>query len=528
MKIVDSTAMRRLDETAIKKYGIPGLALMENAGSGVARIIERDFGSFKNKRVSIFAGKGNNGGDGFVAARHLSNMGFKAAVYLLAKKSDVKGDAKTNLKIWEKMGGEIKTILSAKDIDKNKSAIVHSALIVDAIFGTGLSSDVKGIHKTAIDFINRMNKPVVAVDVPSGLDASNGRILGSCVKAMVTATMAVPKIGLCVYPGADYAGRVETIDIGMPQQFLEGEKIRWELLDKEGIKKILRPRQASSHKGSYGHLFVLAGSVGKTGAAAMTCLGAMRAGAGLVTLGIPESLNPVMARKLTEVMTLPLPESPLHPPLVKGEKGGFSGILGYEAIESIMSFIRDKKVIVLGPGLTAPEPVTRLVIRLISESKIPLVIDADGINCLAGDVKVLKKAKAPVVITPHPGEMARLVDLTVKDVQADRIGIATKFAKENKVILVLKGAKTIIAEPSGKIFINPTGNPGMATAGTGDVLAGMIGGFIAQGYSQLDAANMAVYLHGLAGDEVAKKKGQVGMMATDIMNILPAVINSFM
>lgn len=513
MKVVDSVVMRRLDEVAIKKYGIPGLVLMENAGRGVARIIERELSGCNNKRVSIFAGKGNNGGDGFVIARHLSNMGFQAAVYLLAKKSDVKGDAKTNLKIWEKMGGEIKTILSAKGIDKNKSAILHSALIVDAIFGTGLSSDVKGIHKITIDFINRMNKPVIAVDVPSGLDASNGKVLGSCVKAAITATMAVPKIGLCVYHGADYAGRVEMVDIGMPQHLLEGEKIRWELLDAEGIKKILKPRQANSHKGSYGHLFVLAGSVGKTGAAAMTSMGAMRVGAGLVTLGIPKSLNSIMARKLTEVMTLPLAESS-------------SGVLGYEAVESIMPFIRDKKVMVLGPGLTASEPVTRLIIRLISESKIPLVIDADAVNCLAKDVGILKRVKAPIVITPHPGEMARLVGMTAKDVQEDRIGVASRFAKENKVIVVLKGARTIIAKPSGRIYINPTGNPGMATAGTGDVLAGMIGGFIAQGYSSIDAANMAAYLHGMAGDEVAKKKGQIGMMATDILNILPQTINS--
>lgn len=523
MKIVDSITMRQLDEAAIKRYGIPGIVLMENAGRGAALIIERGFGGltggdkplpYKGKKVSIFAGKGNNGGDGFVIARHLSNKGFQVSIYLLAKKSDVKGDAKTNLNIWEKMGGDIETILSAKDIEKNKSAIVHSALIVDAIFGTGLSSPVKGIYKDTIDFINNLNKPVVAIDAPSGLDASSGRILGSCVKAVVTATMAISKIGLCVYPGADYAGRVEVVDIGTPRQLLENEKIRWEILDKENIRKILKPRKANSHKGSFGHVFVLAGSVGKTGAAAMTSVGAMRVGAGLVTLGIPKSLNPIMAKKLTEVMTLPLPEST-------------SGAFGYEAYESIMQFVKDKKVIVIGPGLTTAEPVEKFVLKLISESKIPLVVDADAINCLVQDVSIFKKAKAQIIITPHPGEMARLVRMTTRDVQNDRIEIASRFAKENKVIVVLKGARTVIAEPSGKIFINPTGNPGMATAGTGDVLSGMIGGFIAQGYSMLDAAKTAVYLHGLAGDEIAKKRGQIGMMAGDILNILPQTINSF-
>ena len=516
MKIVDSATMRRLDEKAIKRYGIPGLVLMENAGRGVAEIIERDFGNLKDKRVSIFAGKGNNGGDGFVVARHLLNKGFKVCVYLVARPQDVHGDAKTNLNIWEKIKGETVSIVSKKSLERHRVNIRHSHLIVDAIFGTGLSADVKGIQRDVIEFINRLNKPVVAVDVPSGLDASNGKVLGDCVKATITATMAIPKIGLLIYPGMDYAGKVEVVDIGMPRELLKDEKIPWELLDFEGIKRLIKPRHGNTHKGSFGHVFVLAGSIGKTGAAAMTSMGALRTGAGLVTLGIPKSLNQVMARKLTEVMTLPLPESTS------------AGILGYEAFKSIMSFIRDKKVIVLGPGLTAEGPVKKLVLRLVRESKIPLVIDADGVNCLAGNVNVLKYAKAPIVITPHPGEMARLISLTTKDVQADRLGIASRFAKENKVIVVLKGARTVIAEPSGKIFINPTGNPGMATAGTGDVLSGMIGGFIAQGYSPLDAATIAVYMHGLAGDEVAKKKGQVGMIAGDILNILPKVMNAFL
>src|SRR3972149_939675 len=498
--------MRWLDEKAIKRYGIPGLVLMENAGRGVAEIIERNFGSltgggkplpYEGKRVSIFAGKGNNGGDGV----------------FLARPQDVKGDAKVNLNIWQKMNGETVSIVSKKSLERHRVNIRHAHLIVDAIFGTGLSADVKGIQRDVIEFINRLNKPVVAVDVPSGLNASNGRVLGSCVKATITATMAIPKIGLLIYPGMDYAGKVEVVDIGMPRELLKDEKIPWELLDFEGNKGLIKPRHGNTHKGSFGHVFVLAGSVGKTGAAAMTSMGAMRAGAGLFTLGISKSLNQVMARKLTEVMTLPLSESA-------------SGVCGYEAFDEIMKFIRDKEVVVLGPGLATSEPVKKLVSRLVRESRIPLVIDADGINCLAEDVKVLGKAKAPIVITPHPGEMARLVDMTAKYVQTDRIGVASRFAKENKVIVVLKGARTVIAEPSGRIFINPTGNPGMATAGTGDVLAGMIGGFIAQGYTPLDASNMAVYVHGMAGDEVAKKKGQVGMVAGDMLNILPQVMNS--
>src|SRR3990167_4505035 len=339
--------MRRLDGTAIKRYGIPGLVLMENAGRGVAEIIERGLGGFKggdkplpytDKRVSIFAGKGNNGGDGFVVARHLFNKGFNVRVYLLAKPQNVKGDAKVNLNIWEKTGGKIVSIVSKRSLERHRVNIRHSHLIVDAIFGTGLSADVKGIQRDVIEFINSLNKPIVAVDVPSGLNASNGRVLGSCVKATITATMAIPKIGLLIYPGMDYAGKVEVVDIGMPRELLKDEKIPWELLDFEGIKRLIKPRHGNTHKGSFGHVFVLAGSVGKTGAAAMTSMGAMRVGAGLVTLGIPKSLNQVMAKKLTEVMTLPLSESA-------------SGVCGYEAFDEIMKFIRDKEVVVLGPGL---------------------------------------------------------------------------------------------------------------------------------------------------------------------------------
>src|SRR3990170_3638689 len=393
--------MRRFDGTAIKRYGIPGLVLMENAGKGIAQIVEKDFGNLKGKRVSIFAGKGNNGGDGFVVARHLLNKGFKVCVYLLARPQDVHGDAKTNLNIWEKIKGETVSIVSKKSLERHRVNIRHSHLIVDAIFGTGLSADVKGIQRDVIEFINSLNKPIVAVDVPSGLNASNGRVLGSCVKATITATMAIPKIGLLIYPGMDYAGKVEVVDIGMPRELLKDEKIPWELLDFEGIKRLIKPRHGNTHKGSFGHVFVLAGSIGKTGAAAMASMGAMRSGAGLVTLGIPESLNQVMAKKLTEVMTLPLAESA-------------SGVCGYEAFDEIMKFIRDKEVVVLGPGLTTEESVKKLVLKLIVASKIPLVIDADGINCFVDDVNphtksfgvwvnVLKKAKAPIVLTPHPG-----------------------------------------------------------------------------------------------------------------------------
>lgn len=512
MKVVDSKTMRLLDEIAIKRYGIPGIVLMENAGRGAAEVILKKY-PLLNK-VSIFAGKGNNGGDGFVIARHFRNKGFDATVYLLAKESDVKGDAKINLDIWKKMGGEICAIKKNIDIKKYASKIRHSQLIVDAIFGTGLSLNINGIYKNGIEFINSLNKKVVSIDVPSGIDASTGKALGCCVKADMTITMALPKVGLIAYPGADYAGNLEVVDIGMPKNIIDAADIKCETIDKDFIKGVLKKRPKNSHKGTFGHVLVLAGSVGKTGAAAMTCLGAMRSGTGLVTLGISESLNPIMEEKLTEVMTEPLPETK-------------SKTLGAVSFEKIKTIAKDKQAIAIGPGLTTTTDVKEVVLKIIQETRIPMVIDADAANVLKGNMDMLKKAKAPIILTPHPGEMARLLGLSTKDVQADRINIASRFAIKNNVILVLKGARTVIAEPSGRVYINMTGNAGMATAGTGDVLTGMVAGFIAQGYLPIDAARVGVYMHGLAGDCIAKKIGEIGMMAGDILNILPNVLNSF-
>ncbi|MBI5682541.1 MAG: NAD(P)H-hydrate dehydratase [Deltaproteobacteria bacterium] len=504
--------MRLLDETAIKRYGIPGIVLMENAGRGAAEIILRRYGGNMQK-VSIFAGKGNNGGDGFVIARHLSG-GAEITVYLIGEESQVKGDAKTNLEIWEKMDGRIYAVKTADDIKKHASQIRHSHLLVDAIFGTGLENAITGIHRKVIEFINSIGKPVAAIDVPTGLDASTGNVLGACVKADITITMTLPKLGLFIYPGAAHAGEVEIVDIGIPKKLIDEAGIKYETIAPDFIKGVLKKRPENSHKGSFGHLLVLAGSVGKTGAAAMTCLGAMRVGTGLVTLGIPKSLNNIMEKKLTEVMTEPLPET----------KAKTMGSMSFDKIKALSL---DKEAIAIGPGLTTNSDIKELVIKLVQKIKIPMVIDADGVNVLRGVLDILKDANAPIVLTPHPGEMAKLLGISARDVQSDRINIASKAATKNNVIVVLKGARTLIAEPSGRVYINMTGNSGMATAGTGDVLTGIIAGFIAQGYSSIDAARLGVYLHGLAGDCVTEKIGKIGMLATDLLKSLPNVLNEY-
>ncbi|MEE8185572.1 MAG: NAD(P)H-hydrate dehydratase, partial [Thermodesulfobacteriota bacterium] len=501
MKLVDTFTMQKIDHKASRYFGIKELVLMENAGIGVADIVAREV-TGKNRRITVLAGKGNNGGDGFVAARHLANNGFDVSVVLLTDISDVKGNARTNMDIWVKMGGGLSPLKRSGEIKRHLSTLKHSALIVDAIFGTGLASNVRGHYAKLIDTINELSRPVVSIDVPSGIDASTGRVLGHCVRANITATMAIPKVGLLTYPGSDYSGRVEVVDLGIPKVLIEDDAIPWNMVDGKMISNILKPRVRDCHKGSFGHVLVLAGSPGKTGAAYMTAMGALRAGAGLVTLGIPESLNMIMEIKTTEIMTSPLPETP-------------SKTLGENSYNAINDLMKGKAALVLGPGLGVNRQARELVFRVIENSTIPILIDADGLNIIGGHTDILKRAKAPLIITPHPGEMARLIGIDVKSVQSDRVGYASEFAMRHNVITILKGAGTITARPDGSTYINTSGNPGMATAGTGDILSGIITGFIGQGYNTLNASVAGIYIHGIAGDIVAEKLGEAGMVATD-------------
>lgn len=518
MKIADAKTIRAIDARAMKQFGLRGLVLMENAGRGAADAIRWELEALgcPRGRVSIIAGKGNNGGDGFVAARHLANAGARPAVFLLAKPEDLKGDALVNATVWRKMGGEIIPVLSARDLKKYETALAHSCVVVDAIFGTGLSSPVKGLYAEVIGFINGLKRPVIiAMDIPSGIDATTGAVLGCAVRADVTATMALNKPGLCQYPGKEYAGRIEIVDIGIPRSMTEDGTIRWNLITDDIVRRSIRPRRPDAHKGAYGHLLVIAGSYGMTGAAYMAATGAMRAGAGLATIALPESLNTVMEAKATEVMTAPLPEA----------AGGGLGVVSYPKVKAQME---GKSAVVFGPGIGATADVFSLLENIIRDSKIPMVIDADGLNCLAGNVSVLKKAKAPVALTPHPGEMSRLLGKTTAGVQDDRVGSALSLSKKTGATVVLKGAATVITSPDGQVYINPTGNAGLATAGTGDVLSGMIGGLMAQSLSPPEATVAAVYIHGLAADKLKDLNGgEAGMMATDLFAVIPGLINSF-
>ena len=512
MKAVTAEQMQHLDQKAIESYGIPGIVLMENAGRGAAEILLETFPDLFKNGVAVVAGKGNNGGDGFVIARHLLNRGIPAKVFLLADPKVLRGDAEINHRIFLRMKGDVIPIPSYKDFQAVKKNLERFDLLIDGIFGTGLDSEVRGYYREVIDYLNTLPQPRVAIDIPSGLDANTGKPLGTAVRAALTITFGLPKVGLLIPPGTDYVGNLKVADISLPRGLVETEKIQTHLLEEGEIRKGLSaPRRRDSHKGDYGHLLVLAGSVGKTGAAAMACEAALRMGAGLVTLGIPKSLNAIMEMKLTEVMTEPLHETPRQ-------------TLGLRAFQPLLRLCENKKAVIIGPGMGTFKETQTLILKLIGTLGLPIILDADGITALSTQIKTLSSIKAPLILTPHPGEMGRLTGLTSKQILEDRVEISRTFARTHQVYLVLKGFRTLIATPQGEIFINPTGNPGMASGGTGDVLTGMIGGTISQGFGILASLQAAVFLHGLAGDRASSEKGERSLVATDLIAKIPAVL----
>lgn len=515
MYIVTSDQMKVLDQRTIQEMGIPGAVLMENAGRGTFEAMLYQFPDQKNGPIHICCGRGNNGGDGFVIARYFLNLGAEVMVHLFTSAEKVQGDAKINLEAYRNMGGIIIEIEDEAAFAGIKDELGRAAIIVDALLGTGLSSEVKGLYRMVIDHINSLkNIPIVAVDVPSGIDAATGKILGSAIKANLTCTYGLTKIGHFTYPGRENTGELEVIDIGIPESLIETSGINTFLQEEDDFMGLIPKRKPDSHKGTYGHVLVLAGSSGKTGAASLAGHAAMRTGAGLVTLVVPNSLRSIVEEKTKEVMTQTLPDTD-------------KGYLGMDSWQKLEEMLENKSAAAVGPGLSDRDETGELIFKLVKEANIPLVIDADGLNLLAKNKEVLKKAKKTPVLTPHPGEMSRLTGLSVKEVQADRINIASSFAKEYRVIVVLKGASTVIAEPEGKIFINTTGNPGMAGGGMGDVLTGFIVSLIGQGMASLDAARMAVFIHGAIGDFIAENRAESGILASDITEKIPEFLNAY-
>ena len=499
-RLLTSVEVRQLDRLAAEKYGVPVSVLMENAGRAVA---EAAAPRCVSGRAIVFAGTGNNGGDGFVAARLLAERGLKVEVWLAGDAQRLQGEARAN---FDKAAA-LRIPLLLAEPPKAQSGDV----IVDALLGTGLTRPAEGRYADGIAAINQGRSAgarVIAVDVPSGLDADSGRPLGPCVVAQLTVTMGVPKPGLCQEPGAALVGELVVADIGFPPAALAEIPSKLELLDEASVRKLFAPRARDSNKGSYGHLLVCAGSPGKAGAASLCVGAALRSGAGLVTLASRPAVTEQLWTAHPEAMTVPL---------------NWTGALGTPDVTPLAAALLGKSAFAAGPGIPRGPHTAEALAELLASFTGPSVLDADALNAFAEQPELLRRAGGPLVLTPHPGEMSRLCGKPVADIQADRLGIAKSFAAERGVTLVLKGARTVVAAADGAAWIVPTGNPGLATGGTGDVLCGLIGGLLAQGLPPAEAARTGAYIHGLAGDLAARTHGERGLVAGDVIQSIAEV-----
>lgn len=513
MKILTAGEMREIDRRTIEEFGIPGAVLMENAGIGAVVILQDRFPHLHEERIAIVCGRGNNGGDGFVVARHLHNLGVGPKVFLLAKKGEVKGDAALNLGIAEKLGLEIVEVSGPAGRTRLKKALRAATVIVDAIFGTGLAKPVEGPPAQVIEDINAASGFTVSIDLPSGLSADTCRLIGPAVRADLTIALGAPKIAHLFPPAEKFTGRLEVVDISIPPILLESPELRLTLAGPNEVGPFFQERPRDGHKGTFGHVLILAGSRGKTGAAVLAGKAAYRAGAGLVTIAAPQSCVPLIARAMPELMTEPLPETR-------------EGTVAAAALTRLTALLPGKDVVVIGPGLSAQPETAELVRKLLPKIRAQVVIDADGLNILSGHLSVLKAMSRPPVLTPHPGEFARLLGRTVPEILNDRLALASRYALDHKTILVLKGYRTLVAGPDGRLSVNPTGNPGMGTGGSGDVLSGMLGAFAAGQRDVFGATVAAVYLHGAAGDAAADRLGERAVVAGDLIRFLPEALKS--
>lgn len=513
MKILTSQEMKRIDRIAIEEIGIPGPVLMENAGLRVVRALRARFEDIARERVCVVAGKGNNGGDGFVVARHLANLGARPEIILLAGRDEVKGDAAVNLGVVLKMGLPVIAVRAPADWKKARIAVFHATVVVDAMFGTGLLKPLDGVFAEAVGDINKSSAFKVAVDIPSGLSADTFELIGPSVAADLTVALAAPKIAHIFPPAAERVGELVVAPIGIPPALFEDPALKLALVEESTLRRFFGQRKRDAHKGTYGHVLIVAGSVGKSGAAALAGRAALRTGAGLVTVATAAGALPSVARRMAELMTEPLAETPER-------------TIAASALDRAAALLKGKDAVLVGPGLTTNASTAEFVLGLLPKVKSPCVVDADGLNIVAARTDVLGRMAGPVVLTPHPGEFARLTGRSNEDVLRHRLELAPEFAAAHRAVVVLKGHRTLVAGPDGRVFVNPTGNPGMATGGTGDVLGGMIAAQLAQEKDTLGAALSAVYAHGLAGDIAADRLGEKALVAGDIVRWLPAALKA--
>lgn len=510
LPLVTGREMKEIDRRAIEEWGIAGLVLMENAGRAVVDVFQKELGGVKDRRFLVLCGKGNNGGDGFVIARHLLNREGKVNCVLLGKVAELKGDARTNAQILLNAGYKIQEVTKPDELSRLSAVGCQLSAIVDAIFGTGLSSPPSGLAAETIRLVNQSQSYVISVDIPSGVDADTGAVLEPAIRAHLTVTMGLPKYGLVLYPGKACTGKLRIADIGIPYKLLK-ERANTFLVDDEFVRQNLPHRPPDGHKGSFGSCLLLCGSRGFSGACVLAAMAVVRSGAGLVHLGYPKGISSVIETCAIEPVKHPLPETD-------------SETLSPAALAPLLELVSKVDSVAIGPGISTHPETRKLLLELLPQLEKPTVVDADGLNNLAGALEILSQVKAPLLLTPHPGELSRLIGKSPAEINADRIGTARNFAVTHKCILALKGAPTVIATPDGRAFVNPTGNSGLASGGSGDVLTGLITGFIAQGATPLGAAIIATFLHGLAADIGAQELTEYSLSAGDLLKYIPKAI----
>ena len=520
MKALTAAEMREVDRLTTERCGVPSLLLMENAGSSVAELVRQKFPHLERRRIVVFCGKGNNGGDGFVVARKLRAMGGRPAVYSFAAPGEMRGDAALNRDRWLNSGGEFYETTVVEGAAA-KAALGGAEIIVDALLGTGTRGAAEGILGEAIEAINnrRPGQTVVAVDIPSGANADTGEVGSVAVEADYTVTFTAPKIGMLRGKANECCGYLVVRDIGSPWELIEevGKgNARWS--EPREFAEFALPRKPQGHKGDYGHALIVAGSVGKSGAAVLASWAALRAGAGLVTVATPEPVLPIVAAHKPEVMTEPLRPTETGSISARNLEHGY-----FDAL------VKGKKVLAMGPGLSTHRETQEFVRAVVAQRSVPIVLDADGLNTFAGRAAELKDARGRLAITPHPGEMSRLAGAGTAEVQARRVEIARQAAADWNCCVILKGHQTITATPGGAVWVNSTGNPGMGSGGTGDALTGMLAGLTAQyGTARWEKVlAFGVYLHGLAGDVAYEDLGEAPLMAGDLIGAIPRAYRHF-
>jgi len=502
MKVVTGEIMKNIDKLTVDNFGIPSIVLMENAALSVVKVIKDCIKTISSPNIVIVAGKGNNGGDGFAIARHLYQSGLNTNIIFLGSSNNIAGDALINYNITKKLNIPTLIVKTKKEFSTAKKIIEKADIVVDSLLGTGLKGKVDGIIKDFIVLVNENSKYTIAVDIPSGINSENGHIQGEAIKADLTVTFALIKQGLIL--NSDYTGKLIVTDIGIPKSVLDNIDINTNMLNDIEYNNLLPKRKARSNKGTYGKLLVIAGSDEMTGASILTSKAAYKMGVGLVNLAAPKEVINIAQNNIIENINTILPSE--------------NGKVYLKSFDTIKDIINNVNAVAVGPGLGQSKGVTKFICELLYNLKVPVVIDADGLNAVSNDINILKVCKAPIILTPHPGEMSRLTGIPVQDILDNTIEVAKQFSLEYNVVTLLKDSKTIIANPHSEIYINNTGNSALAKGGSGDVLTGIIGSLLAQKTDPFLAAALGAYIHGKAGERASERFGMAGVLASDLIN----------